>query len=133
LERSNPATQFEPIFVNLKSRDYPITYSADQMQWLAGSPLTTAIATLKTALAEDFDKVKSAIPEMAQFTFEAFLEMFSVINSRCFKSEDSDCVIPLMDKITFDHQICNCQPLFSQDGFQLIATDDIKRNQQLVI
>lgn len=57
------------------------------------------------------------------------MEMYSVINSRCFRSEESDCLIPLMDKIQFDHQNSNCKPLFNADGFQLIAIENIKRNQ----
>lgn len=101
------------------------------MSWLAGSPLVNAISTLKAALAEDFQTLKTGVP--FEFTFEEFLSMFSVINSRCFKSEDSDCVIPMMDKITFSHKYSNCRPLFTPEGFELVATEDIARNKQLVI
>lgn len=67
--------------------------------------------------------------------FSGFVELFSFINSRCFKSEqtDSNCVIPLMDKISFHHSVANCRPMFTTEGFSLIATEDIARNQELVI
>jgi hypothetical protein len=106
VERSDACTKFEPIFVNISTKGLPVTFSTEQLNWIAGSPIHDTITKLRVVLQEDFSKLK-AIPEMAQHTFEEFLEMFSVINSRCFKSEDSDCFIPLLDKICFDHQVSN--------------------------
>ncbi len=106
VERSDACTKFEPIFVNISTKGLPVTFSTEQLNWIAGSPIHDTIAKLRVVLQEDFSKLK-AIPKMAQHTFEEFLEMFSVINSRCFKSEDSDCFIPLLDKICFDHQVSN--------------------------
>jgi hypothetical protein len=127
VERSDPSTKFEPIFVNIRTKGLPVTFSSEQLDWIAGSPIHDTIVKLRVTLQEDFSKLK-AIPEMAPHTFEGFLEMFSVINSRCFKSEDSDCFIPLLDKICFDHQVSNSRPIFNKDGFQLVAIEDIKRN-----
>ena len=128
VERSDPNTKFEPIFINIRTKGLPVTFSVDNLSWIAGSPLYETIVKLRMVLREDFSKLKDAIPQMAPHAFEEFLEMFSIINSRCFKSEDSDCVIPLLNKICFDHQLSNCRPLFTKDGFQLIALEEIKRN-----
>lgn len=117
VERSDPATKFEPVFINIKPKGLPLTYSMEQLSWIAGSPLYETIIKLKLILQDDFAKLKQAIPDMAPQTFEGFLDLFSVINSRCFKSEDSDCIIPLLDKICFDHQVSNSRPLFTKDGF----------------
>lgn len=98
-ESSNPETAFAPLFANLRPRWFPITFTDDQLSWIQGSPLHAAILTMRDGLQKDFELLTKEISEVSQLEFRTFLDLFSVINSRCFKSEDSDCLIPLMDKI----------------------------------
>lgn len=61
VERSDPNTKFEPIFINIRTKGLPVTYSVDNLSWIAGSPLYETIVKLRMVLREDFSKLKDAI------------------------------------------------------------------------
>lgn len=104
-EQQNPQSFWRP-YLNIlpeKYANFPIFYSEEEKEWLAGSPFLDQVHEKVIDIEEDYKMICKAVAEFAKFDLHEFSKIRMAVSSRIFGMEIdgrvTDGFVPLADML----------------------------------
>ena len=104
-EQLKPNSFWRP-YLNIlpeKYANFPIFYTDEEREWLAGSPFLNQINEKIIDIQEDYNEICKAVPEFSQFSLLEFSKIRMAVSSRIFGMEidgkTTDGFVPLADML----------------------------------
>mmetsp|Transcript_13974 Transcript_13974/g.20442 ORF Transcript_13974/g.20442 Transcript_13974/m.20442 type:complete len:576 (+) Transcript_13974:330-2057(+) len=118
-------------------RSFPIFYTDEEKEWLAGSPFLDQIEEKIQDIQEDYETICNAVPEFAEFSVPEFSKFRMAVSSRIFGMEidgvKTDGFVPYADMLnhrrprqtswTFDQE---------RQGFIIETLEDVPRGSEVM-
>ena len=138
-EQRKPDSFWKP-YLNILPQSYsnfPIFFSDDDLEILAGSPFLDQINEKRADIMEDYRSICSADPTFKQYTIEEFSKTRMAVSSRIFsievKGKDTDAFVPLADMLNHRRpRQTNWSYSDSRGGFIVEANENIAKGEQVM-
>jgi protein-histidine N-methyltransferase len=104
-ELQKPLSAWKPYLSILPQhyKNFPIFYTEEEKEWLAGSPFLDQIIEKISDIEEDYKTICQSIKEFSQFSLESFSKYRMAVSSRIFgvQIDDvaTDVLVPLADML----------------------------------
>ena len=135
-EEKNPKYKY---YFDLLPRDFsnfPIFYTAKELEYLKGSPFFYQILEKKEDMKSDYAKLCKYLPDFKQFSYQKFCEARLLISSRIFgisiNDTKTDVLAPFADLL--NHKRPRQTQWYYDDNFEsfvIQATEDIQEGSEI--
>ena len=135
-EEKNPKYKYYFDLLPHDFSNFPIFYTAKELEYLKGSPFFYQILEKKEDMKSDYNKLCKYLPDFKQFSYQKFCEARLLISSRIFgisiNDTKTDVLAPFADLL--NHKRPRQTQWYYDDNlesFVIQATEDIKEGNEI--